>query len=211
MMLDRSGGVRPVYGIAASVTLGDAAVSEVLGFGCGRERCLVKTATAVADGSQSAEAPVGDAVFGGDLVYFAETKQVARWSAGKLEPVAADVDEEVLSLRVAAGAVEFAVRREQGSAIVRVRLADGQRELVDLIPEATGPVFLLRDVVVFATADELVLRRRDGTEMRFPVAGAERMFAAGDGLVEIVAADGVYALRVGRGREVLFQLPEAPQ
>jgi hypothetical protein len=155
-------------------------------------------------------------VFGGDLVYFAETKQVARWKAGKLEPVAVAIDllvigEEILSLREVPGALEFAVRLEQGAAIVRVRLADGQRELVTQIPEATGPVMLMRGGVLFATADELVLRRGDGTEMRFQVSGAARMFAAGEGLVEIVAADGVYALRVERGREALFQLPEAPQ
>jgi hypothetical protein len=122
------------------------------------------------------------------------------------------VEEEVVSLREAGeGAVDFAVRREEGITILRVRIGDGQTELLDVLPEAIGPVMLLRDGVVLATRDELVLRRGDGTENRFPVAGAERMFALGENLVQIVASDRVFALRVERGREFLFQLPETKQ
>ena len=54
----------------------------------------------------------------------------------------------------------------------------------------------------------MVLRRDDGTERRFPVVGAEQMFVLGEKLVQIVTPDGVFLLRVERGRELLFQLPE---
>jgi len=212
MMLDRGGALRPVKGVAASVMLGDAVLRDAVSFACGRERCLVKTAHAVVDGDRSAEAPRGNAVFGDSLVYFVETKQLARWRDGKLDPIAVTVEEEVVSLREAGeGAVDFAVRREEGITILRVRIGDGQTELLDVLPEAIGPVMLLRDGVVLATRDELVLRRGDGTENRFPVAGAERMFALGENLVQIVASDRVFALRVERGREFLFQLPETKQ
>ena len=208
-MLDRGGALRPVQGVAASVTLGDAVFRDAVSFACGRERCLVKTANAVVDGDRSAEAPPGNAVFGDSLVYFEETKQLSRWQDGALDPIAVTIEEEVLSLRKAGqGEVDFAVRRESGVAILRVRIGDGQSELLDVLPEASGPVTLLRDGVLFATVEELVLRRSDGAERRFPVVGAERMFALGENLVQIVTPNGVLALRVERGRELLFQLPE---
>jgi hypothetical protein len=212
MMLDRDGALRPVRGIAANVTLGDAVLRDAVSFGCGRERCLVKTAHAVVDGDQSAEAPPGNAVFGDSLVYFVETKQLARWRDGKLDPIAVAMEEDVVSLRAAGeGAIDFAVRRDKGVANVRVRVSDGQAELLDLFPEAIGPVMLLRDGVLLATREELVLRRGDGSERRFPIMGAERMFALSENLVQIVTPDGGFAVRVERGREFLFQLPETVQ
>jgi hypothetical protein len=212
MILDRGGVLRPVRGVAASVTLGDAVLRDALSFACGRDRCLVKTAHAVVDGDRSAEAPPGNAVFGDALVYFVETQQLARWQDGKLDPIAVTMAEEVVSLREAGeGAVDFAVRRDKGIAILRVRVSDGQTELLDVLPDAIGPLLLLRDGAVFATRDELVLRRGDGAETRFPVVGSERMFALGENLVQIVTLDGIFALRVERGREFLFQLPETVQ
>lgn len=212
MMLDRGGALRPVRGVAASVTLGEAVIREAVSFACGRERCLVKTANSVVDGDRSAEAPPGNTVFGDSLVYFAETKQLVRWQEGKLEPVAVTMEEEVLSLRAASdGAIDFAVRREAGVAILRVRVGDGQTELLDVLPEAIGPVMLVGDGILFAKRDEMILRRGDGTERQFQVAGAEHLFALGENLVQIVTSDGVFALRVERGRELLFQLPERAQ
>jgi len=212
MMLDRGGALRPVRGVAASVTLGQAVIRDAVSFACGRERCLVKTANSVVDGDRSAEAPPGNAVFGDSLVYFAETKQLARWREGKLEPVEVTIEGDVLSLRAANdGAIDFAVRRDAGVAILRVRIGDGQTELLDVFPEASGPVMLLRDGVMLATREELILRRGDGTEQQFQVAGAERMFALGENLVQIVTSEGGFAVRVERGRELLFQMPEMAQ
>ncbi|HEV8147883.1 MAG TPA: hypothetical protein VGP79_15950 [Bryobacteraceae bacterium] len=214
MMLDRDGALRPVQGVAASVTLGDPVLRDAVSFYCGRERCLVKTAQAIVDGDRSAEAPLGNAVFGDSLVYFFETKQLARWNEGKIEPVllASPIEGDVLSLRASGeDAVDFAVRRDAGISILRVRISDGQVELLDAFPPATGPVMLLRDGILLATPEELILRRGDGFEKRFGVPGAERMFALGENLVQIVTPGGIFALRVERGRELLFQLPETAQ
>src|SRR5258706_565674 len=70
-----------------------------------------------------AAAPAGAALFAIDrgtvLVYFTETKRLARWSAGTLDPMEVAIDGEVLWLRAAAGAIDFATRRAAGLSIVR--------------------------------------------------------------------------------------------
>src|SRR5258706_6290896 len=129
MMLDRGGALRPVVGVAASVTLGDAVFRDAVSFACGHERCLVKTSTAVVEGDRSTDAPAGAALFAIDrgtvLVYFTETKRLARWSAGTLDPMEVEIDGEVLCLRAASGGSDFAKRRAAGLSMGRFHLADG--------------------------------------------------------------------------------------
>jgi len=90
LMLDADGAARPVYGAAASATLGDPVLTGVLSFGCSAQLCLFKTGTAIfaSDGTKAA-APSGTAVFTmrGDAayIYFPDTEQWARWRDGQLE------------------------------------------------------------------------------------------------------------------------------
>jgi len=208
MMLDSSGAVRPVHGVAASVTTGDATAIGVVSFSCGRERCLYKAADTLTDGRHSVAAPAGAAILGFDMVYFPESKQFACWRDGGLTPIVLDVTGDVLALGREGGALEIAVRRDSGVAVLRVRIDIGETELREQYPNATGPVLLLSDRVLLATADELILRHSDGSEQRFPLAGAQALFAASEDLVQIRTTDGNFALRVTPGRELLFQLPE---
>jgi hypothetical protein len=213
IMLDQQGAARPVRGVAASVTIGDAAATGVNSFACSKDRCLFKTDTSVTDGNRSVDAPPGFALFAFDrhsaLVYFSGTKQLMRWSGGSLDPVAFESGDEILALRVTSfSAIDIAVRRDRGVAILRVSLTVGQTDLRGQWPDATGPAILLADGALLATADNLVLRRDDGTELRFRAPGARQFFVAGDGLIQIRTDDGVLALGTTPGRELLFQLPE---
>jgi hypothetical protein len=88
-----------------------------------------------------------------------------------------------------------------------VWIVDSDGSVVDSIAEATGPVLLLAEGVMFGTSGELVLRRSDGTEVRFELAGAENIAALGPHYAAIRAGDAVYALRTDLGREGLFLLP----
>jgi hypothetical protein len=90
LMLDADGAVRPVYGAAASATLGDPVLTGVLSFGCATQLCLFKTASAIiASDGTSSTAPSGTALFTmqGDsaYIYFPDSQQWARWRDGQLE------------------------------------------------------------------------------------------------------------------------------
>jgi hypothetical protein len=104
-MLDGNAALRPVYGIAATATLGDpagdaagdAADQSIIGFACSSLRCVVKSDGAVAvydpasqpgnalGGSfNTANAPEGAALIAldaaGAFLYFPQTSRMARWN-----------------------------------------------------------------------------------------------------------------------------------
>ena len=90
LMLDANGALRPVYGTAASATLGDPVLTGVLSFGCSAGLCLMKTDGAIiASDGTSAAAPAGRAIFSMDgrsaYIYFPGSQKWARWRDGQLE------------------------------------------------------------------------------------------------------------------------------
>jgi hypothetical protein len=220
-MLDANGAVRTVYGIAASVTLGDAETTGVLSLACSNTVCLAKTETAIVSAGESVAAPGGPALFAFDgdaaLVWFPQSRQLARWQGGVLTcsgvdtsvdaartsacATSRDIDGEVLSIGVSAGAVRFAVRRRSGVWIVN---QDGT--VLDSLPRSTVAVMLIPGGVVYATESEIVIRN-----VQFPLAGVTA-FSQMSGSYLAVRAGGVnYSLRIDEGREALFQLPGMPQ
>lgn len=209
-MLDANGTTRMVYGIAGSVTLGDAGMPGVLSMACSRTLCLIKTDASIIAAGQAVDAPPGPALFALDvdaaLVYFPQSKQLARWHDNQLDPVDFAIDGEILSIRVTAGTLEYAVRVGERRWIV-----DSGNRIVNSIPGANGPVMLLKSAVVFATADRVAIRRPDGVEMQFDVAGASAFLALGEGYAQVRAAGANYLLRVEAGREQIFLLPEPSQ
>jgi len=162
---------------------------------------LAKTDSAILSPTGEIDAPPGPAIFSvnGDdaLVFFPEPRTFARWHDDVLEPLDWKVDGEVVSVR----ATEIAVRREGSIWMVR---PDGA--VVDSVPDASGPVLLLPKGVIFATKDEIVLRRGD-SEVRFELADAHSITAMGPHYAVIHAGDAVYALRTEPGRENLYLLP----
>jgi hypothetical protein len=204
-MLDATGAVRTVYGIAASVTLGDAEMTGVQSQACSKIFCLWKTEIAVVSASGSADAPTGPALFAFDgdaaFVWFPQSRQLAQWQNGVLTLVDSIVDGEVLSIRANAGSVEFAVRRESGEWIVK---SDGS--VVDSLPRSTGPVMLIPGGVVYATREEIVIR-----DLRIPLARVTAFSQMSASYLQVRAGQMNYVLRVDAGREMLFELPGVKQ
>jgi hypothetical protein len=194
-----------VHGVAGNFWLGEAMASGVLSVSCFERLCLAKTDSKILSATGRADAPSGPAIFWVDrddgFVFFPETRTFARWHDDSLDPLDWVVDGEVLSMD-SAGIV---IRREGHVWIVR---PDG--EVVDWVTDTVGPVLLLADELLFAMSDELILRRHDGSELRFPLIGATAISAMSAHYAAIRAGDSTYALRIESGREQLFLLPGNP-
>jgi hypothetical protein len=62
---------------------------------------------------------------------------------------------------------------------------------------------------VSANEGEIVVRRKDGSEVRYPLPGVTVLRAMSSEWVQAITPAGSYALRVEPGREALFALPAA--
>ena len=223
MMLAPDGSARAVLGVTGSVTLGAPAASGILSLGCSKLLCLMKTdssilslsraaatsaaATSAAATSNVAAAPEGPAWFSfhGDsaLVYFPKLRQLARWHDNQLDPVDFDVPGEILAVRETAAGITSAVRTRGGVWIV----GPGNMTLQSL-PDATGPVILLDNGVLFATPDAFILRRPGAGDLSFPVDAVASLAWLGEHYVQASTRKSNYALRIDPGAERLFVLPE---
>ena len=207
VMIDASGTARGVYGVSASVTLGDPMLSGVLSSACSDSWCIFKTADAVVVNGQPVPAPAGPAIFAIDganaAIYFPGAKQLAIWQNGQLTPVETKIDGQVVGLRSDAGVVQFAVRRRESTWIV-----DETGAIVNAIAGATGPVMLLANGILYADGDQVVLRRVDASELRFDAPGALSFSGLGLNYVQIRTRGSSFALRVDAGHERIFELPE---
>ena len=200
-IVDSSGALRQVQGVAGSFLLSPASISGVLSAACSAQSCLAKSDSKIISATGETDAPPGPAIFGvsGDeaIVFFPEPRVFARWHNDVLEPLEWVFEGEVLSIRLK----EIAVRKDGEVSIVH---PDGS--VVDSIPDASGPVLLLPNGVVFATKEEIVLRQGD-SEVRFELADAQSITAMGPHYAVIHAGDAIYALRNEPGREGLYRLP----
>ena len=205
VIVDSSGSLRQVQGVAGSFSLGLPILPGVLSAACSEQVCLAKTDSTIVSATGELAAPPGPAIFGfsggSAILFFPEPRLFARWRDDGLEPLDWVADGEVLSV----GVDEIAVRRNGKVSIIH---PDGS--LVDSIPEASGAVLLLSDGIVVSANDEVVLRR-DGHETRFELAGVQGITAMGPHYVAIQAGDALYALRIEPGRESLFLLPGTTQ
>ena len=203
-MIDTHGFLRPVSGVSGAF-VADAPVAEgVLSTACSRTLCLAKTDAAVLSLSGATPAPPGPAEFALDgdhaVIFFPLNRQFARWREGSLEMFDLNVDGEVLSVR---SDLTLAIRRGDGVWIVSANGA-----ILDSLPDETGPVLLADGGIVYATPESLVLRRADGSEVRFPAPGVAALFALGDGYIEARAAGALYTLHIDPGHERLYLLPQ---
>ncbi len=200
-IVDSSGALRQVQGVAGNFWLGPAIVSEVLSAACSERMCLAKTDAKIVSATGETDAPPGPAIFGlhgnDTIVYFPESRVFARWHDDALDLLDWTVRGEILSVRLK----EIAVRRDGEVSIIH---SDGSR--VDSIPDASGPVLLLAEGVLFTTGNEIVLRQ-GSSEVRFELTGAESITAMGPHYALVRAGHAIYALRIEAGHEALYQLP----
>jgi hypothetical protein len=205
-VVDSSGGLRPVQGVAGNFLLGPATVPGVLSAACSDQLCLAKTNSKILSPTGETDAPPGPALFSvharDALVFFPETRMFARWHDDVLDPLDWPVESEVLSVHGGGADADIAVRRDANVWIVH---PDGS--VVDWIANTAGPVLLLGEGVLFATTDQVILRRSDASEVRFDLPGAESIAAMGPHYAAIRAGGATYALRTESGRESLLLLP----
>jgi len=192
LIVDPSGSLRAVQGVAGSFLLGPAVATGVLSGACSEQLCLAKTDSKILSATGQVDAPPGHAVFGFDrdtaVIFFSQSQTFARWRDNALESLEWTVDDDVLSIRVGDNGIEVALRRDWAGV-------------------TNGPVLLLKEGVLFATGDELVLRRPDTSDMRFELTGAESVSAMGPHYAAIRAGAVTFVLRLDRGHEQLFLLP----
>jgi hypothetical protein len=210
-VVDPSGSLRPVEGVAGNFLIGPAMLSGVLSAACSERLCLAKTDSKIVSEAGETDAPPGPAIFGLDgdqaVVFFPDSGTFARWHDNLLDPLdwATDYwkdDGEVLSIRVRGGETDIAVRRDGSVWIVH---PDGS--VVEWIADHPGPVLLLPEGVLFTTGDEVVLRHPDASEVRFALSGAQTIAAMGPHYAAIRVGNATYALRTESGREQLYLLP----
>jgi hypothetical protein len=210
VMVDGFAHARPVFGVSASVSLGEAFAGAVVASSCSDSWCIFKTRDAIGAGGVLTKAPPGPALLAIDgataLMYFPLFHMLARWRDGTLEPVAMNVTGTIVGLRSNAGLAQFAVRRNAVTWIV-----DADNQAIDSIPSASGPVILLPGATIYTDGDDVVLRRADGSELRFPAPGARSFLAMATNYVQIRAGQSSYALRIDPGHERIFELPEPAQ
>jgi len=73
--------------------------------------------------------------------------------------------------------------------------------------DASGELEIPARVSFLIEAEELILRRSDASEVRFPVNGVRALRAMSADWVQVFTTHGDYALRIEQGREALFALP----
>ncbi|HEV2202563.1 MAG TPA: hypothetical protein VGR73_22320 [Bryobacteraceae bacterium] len=155
----------------------------------------------------------------GAWIYFQTAHQLARWHEGILDAIDFAPGGVVLSLRATTGGFDYAVARGRVGRkagvvwIEHYSASDGRiTVIVDSAavldsPGATRAVMLFDGGILLAARDHVILRRPDGREMTFPLAGPKRFQAAGNGYVEIAVPNGLWLLRTDPGREQLVLLP----
>jgi hypothetical protein len=210
VMLDENGRARPVNGAPAAAALGKPIFDEVvISLACTAQMCLAKTATAlVSTGGDSVPAPPGAAVitFASGLngaaayVYFVATGEFALWNAGALTPLDFAPAGDVLSLRASAVQVECATEHDESIWVGNLNLGP-----------ANSILLLDGGGALLAANGQVRLRRPDGTELDFTVAGADSFIGGfirmSDQYVEVITASGMWALDVEPGQEQIFLLP----
>lgn len=215
VMVDRFEQARPVSGVSASVTLGNPVATAVLGSACLDSFCVLKTWGGMLVNGVPASAPAGPALVAIDgqsaLLYFSRSQELLRWQAGELQPVAMNITGNVVAFQSTGGVLQFAVQRNGATWIV-----DSNNQALDSLRAASGPVLLTAAGTVYTDSGDVVLRRRDGSELRFPIAGVQSILAMslsskGANYVQIRSARASYVLRIDFGSERIFQLPEPPQ
>jgi hypothetical protein len=206
-MIDQHGALRPVFGVSGNFSVGAPSAQRVLASACSLTLCLAKTESELISPAGRTQAPPGGAQIAldatGATVYFPRIRQFERWQNGSLTKLDVSVEGTVLSIATGNSGLSIAVER---GGTVWVVSADGS--ILDSLPAEASAVLLLPTLTVYATPDSLVLRKSDGSELRFPAPGVGSLTALGDGYVEASAGGVLYALRTLAGREQLYELPQ---
>jgi hypothetical protein len=197
MMLDGNGDVRPVWGVAAAATLGSPILSGVISLACSDGKCEAKTVAGLAfsngERGEIRDAPAGPAVFGGSYVYFSQTQQLVRWHDGQLEAIDFTRDGQILGLRPTRDGFDSIVNHDGATWLEHWSRIDSSLRVVNAYAPAAAAMFM-DDGILLAANDTVHRIRDDGTDTIINVAGVQALIAMGDGYVELVTSQGLWAL-----------------
>src|SRR5277367_1190576 len=197
-MLDQHNRLRPVYGVGGSFHVDAPIADQVISSACSHGWCLAKKNSALLSAGVATPAPPGEAIIAvdstGATIYFPQTQQFARWQNGSLTMLNQGMSQlsvygSVLALGSNSSGLTIAVER---SGIVWIVSSNGT--ILDSLPPGAASVLLTANGVAYANSSALILRKSDGSELSFPGAGIQDLFALGDGYVEARAGDVLYAL-----------------
>ena len=194
LMLDHTGTLRPVIGMAQTFTTGDPVQNGVLSASCGKSLCVIRTADSNPPGPALISIERDSA-----LLYFPSTRLYARLRGGQLTTLDWSVTGDVLALR----GERIVVKRDG-----EVRVVTPAGAVLASLPRETTAALLLQGLMIYSTPDALVLSRPDGSESRFDVSGVTSLTQIGERYVQVTTADSTYALRIEAGKEQLALLPE---
>src|SRR6185503_3862469 len=111
-IVDPSGALRPVQGVAGNFLLGPATASGILSVACSELLCLAKTDSKILSATGEVDSPDGPAILAvradEAIVFFPQQRVFARWHADTLEALDWKAEGEVLSIRGS----EIALRRD---------------------------------------------------------------------------------------------------
>jgi hypothetical protein len=222
---DSNDHLRPVFGLAGNFVLGDGMETNAQRVAFSGRSGVLKTEDSLAvfdtQGSvlcqwdvQGRAAAVGISPDGSEAVALLENSsdlihvRDCQAAVISLDPFPGEVLSAAIFGRDRLGLV---VKREELLWLLEVSLPNGHVEQQTPLVESPGPVLLQPDgIVIFAKADELVVRKVDGTERRVPSGSpVARIESMGDGWVHIVEAGEAHRdLRMLDDREELYRLPE---
>lgn len=222
--VDTNGGLRPVYGVPASTTLGDIAVGGVISAGCGSSMCLAVTAdglwsSVTRNGTESVSmipAPTGPALFAFSnadaYVFFQNPQALYRCYLTKdgeiqLDPVAFSADGEILSMRISGDGFDYAARRDGD--VWMEHYSPVTTSVVSVVTATpwSGAVHLFEDGALLADDVGVRLIRSNGMEFRYSIAGVAGFAPMSPGYVRVTATEGTWAIRTDAGQEQAFLLP----
>ena len=219
-----SGSLRPLLGVAGSLTAGAPLRGGVVSAASSGRFTLVKTHDTVEvlldeETISVADAPEGRAIFaftpGGapGLAYFPATGGVMLWEGRAFRPAWSLNGVEVLAAAVRPHDIAaFAAAGEDGVRIETRRLRDGQLTAIETLAQARGPVLLGSDgAVVYWDGERLIANLAGSPPLEAPLphppAGFEQ---AGERLIVMQCGKWSFGLELVAGRARLFQLPAAP-
>jgi hypothetical protein len=223
-LLDDSGGLRPLTGLAGNFVPGDALLDGVLSAGSSGDWTLAKTAhdlivlDRVGVETSRIETPGGEALFAfapnGEpaAAYFPGTGLVLLWTGDRFEAAGWTIgqDEGVLSVACPESrTVAYLARR--GDAIWQVDRAasSGQITREQLLPGVGAPALLgTNGSVLYADGKALVLRMPETGELRLDLPGSPAALGqVAGGWTSVRLADRQLAVAFFGGRPRAYELP----
>ena len=210
-IIDRNNDLRLASGIAASATLGDSILRNLLALACSEKLCIGKTEeTVLASSGHITPAPEGPALFALDgenaYVYFSSTNELKRWHAGEFSPIEFSPDGQVLAIRANGGGIDYAIRRGEETFVEHLSFKDQSIAITAALGK-TGAVALHQAGVLMETGGQLQLLRTDGFAITFEISEVTALWQITASDIEAATVNERWIISLTPHRETANLLP----